>query len=268
MDGHTHPMPGPLGQIIRQCRSAAFHRLVGVSPAVIRVVAGEKRIRWDGGQLCAGPGAIILFPENLAVTVENIPPRAGVYQARALPLPRDRIEAAYARLDPDLRRREAAPLACATLPGKDADLLFDALFAAGHKLPPAVLALRQEELVLWLAEAGALLVPPAPQRLSDRLRRLLAERPDADWTADKAARALATSAPTLRRRLASEGGGFSALLQDVRMTQALALLQSGDLTVAAVAAAVGYDSPSRFAVRFRARFGAAPNEILRKSGED
>lgn len=268
MDGQTQSIPGPMGHVIRQCRQAAFHRLVGVSPVIIRVVAGEKRIRWDGGQVCAGPGAIILFPEDLAVTVENVPPKAGAYEARALPLPRDRIEAAYARLDPDLRRRQAAPVACATQPAKDADQLFCALFSTGHSLPPAVLALRQEELVLWLAEAGALLAPTAPQRLSDRLRRLLAERPDADWTADKAARALATSAPTLRRRLASEGSGFSTLLQDVRMTQALALLQSGDLTVAAVAAAVGYDSPSRFAVRFRARFGAAPNEILRKSSED
>lgn len=51
------------------------------------------------------------------------------------------------------------------------------------------------------------------------------------------------------------------LLQDVRMTQALTLLQSTDISVLDVGLAVGYDSASRFAVRFRERFGFAPSAI-------
>ncbi len=262
MDAQASSAAGALGQVIRQCRQATFHRLVSANPAVIRVIAGEKCVGWVGGHLRAEAGAIVLLPENLALSVENIPPKGGIYRAEVLPLPRARIEAAYARLLPSVRQGAAA-VAWAAVPGRDADLSFDALFAAGHDLPDPVLALRQEELVLWLAEAGAVVGALTPPRLSDRLRAHLAAAPDVDWSAEQAARLLAMSVPTLRRHLAAEGTSFLALLQDIRMTHALALLQTCKLPVAAVAAAVGYDSPSRFAVRFRARFGASPHEIRR-----
>lgn len=267
MDGQTQSARGPMGQVIRQYRQATFHRLVATGPAVIRVLSGEKHIGWAGGQLVARAGAMVIFPENLALTVENIPPKGGAYRAAVLPIPRAGIEAAYARLGPE-GRRLAASVACAALPGHGADQSFDGLFGAGPGLPDAVLALRQEELILWLAEAGAVLATPTPQRLPDRVRGLLVVCPEAGWTADQAAQALAMSTPTLRRHLAAEGTSFSALLQDVRMTHALALLQIGKLPVAAVAAAVGYDSPSRFAARFRARFGAAPHDIRREIPQD
>ena len=45
------------------------------------------------------------------------------------------------------------------------------------------------------------------------------------------------------------------------MTQALTLLQSTDVSVLDVGLAVGYDSASRFAVRFRQRFGFPPSAI-------
>lgn len=267
MDGQSQPAHGPLGQVIRQYRQATFHRLVAPAPAVIRVLAGEKHVAWDRGELVARAGAMVLFPENLALTVENVPPEGGAYRAAVLPLPRAGIEAAYARLGPE-GRRLAVPVACAEVPGQGADQSFDRLFAAGQGLPDPILALRQEELILWLAAAGAVLAPPAPQRLPDRLRGLLVAHPEAGWTAEQAARALAMSVPTLRRHLAAEATSFSALLQDVRMTHALALLQIGKLPVAAVAAAVGYDSPSRFAARFRARFGAAPRDIRHEAPQD
>lgn len=267
MDGQTQSVQGPMGQMIRQYRQATFHRLVAAGPAVIRVLAGEKHIGWAGGQLVAREGAMVLFPENLALTVGNIPPNGGAYRAAVLPISRAGIEAAYARLGPE-GRRLAAPVACAELPGHCADQSFDGLFGSGRGLPDAILALRQEELILWLAAAGAVLAAPIPQRLPDRVRGLLVACPEAGWTADRAAQALAMSVPTLRRRLAAEGTSFSTLLQDVRMTHALALLQIGKLPVAAVAAAVGYDSPSRFAARFRARFGAAPRDIRHEAPQD
>lgn len=263
MDGQTHPVPGPLGQVIRQSRQAVFHRLVAASPAVIRVVAGEKHIGWPGGRLQVRAGAMVLLPENLALSIENIPPAGGAYCAKALPLPRTRIEAAYRRLGPTLWRGGGAA-AMVDRPGEGVGQVFDALFAAGHELPGPVLELRLEELILWLADCGAVLGPLGPQRLADRLRALLAAAPDESWSAERAARTLAMSVPTLRRHLAAEGQSFSALLQDVRMSHALLLLQSSALPVASVAAAVGYDSPSRFAVRFRARFGTAPHEIRRE----
>ncbi|MNH37503.1 DNA-binding transcriptional regulator AraC [compost metagenome] len=48
---------------------------------------------------------------------------------------------------------------------------------------------------------------------------------------------------------------------DVRMNSALTLLQSTDWPISAIAQHVGYESSSRFAERFRKRFGFAPTAI-------
>jgi AraC-like DNA-binding protein len=45
------------------------------------------------------------------------------------------------------------------------------------------------------------------------------------------------------------------------MTSALLLLQSTGLPVGQIALDVGYESASRFAIRFRERFGCAPSAI-------
>jgi AraC-like DNA-binding protein len=143
----------------------------------------------------------------------------------------------------------------------------EAFLAAAHAqtkpeaYPEKVRAHRLGEILLWLAESGAVF-GPQPHRLpSHRVRDVILEDPCYPWKAGEVARRLAMSEPTLRRHLAVEGERFTDLLVDARMTQALVLLQTSDQTVETVAAAVGYASPSRFAVRFRARFGLAPSEI-------
>jgi AraC-like DNA-binding protein len=128
-------------------------------------------------------------------------------------------------------------------------------------IPTEIARHRLGELLLWLDLAGARFAPPRQRRFSDRVRELLSAEPHAGWTgADLCAR-LAVSEATLRRRLAAEGWSFQSLLIDVRMSIAMQLLQSTTLSVLRVAEAVGYQSQSRFAVRFRSRFGFAPSAI-------
>ena len=86
----------------------------------------------------------------------------------------------------------------------------------------------------------------------------VAAHPPQRWTYAALGEALAMSEATLRRRLASEGTSLSALLSDVRMSAALVLLQATERPVAEIALDVGYQSPSRFAARFRERFGYPP----------
>jgi AraC-like DNA-binding protein len=136
---------------------------------------------------------------------------------------------------------------------------FDAL--GDDRVPAAIATHRLEEVLLWLGERGFHFAPPRPASIGQQVRRLLAADPATGWSVDRVARLLATSAPTLRRRLAEEGVGFRGLVQDVRMSHALALLQNTDLPVLHVALAVGYDSASRFTARFRARFGYLPSDV-------
>lgn len=257
MDGQTNTVPARRGQWVRQGRRATFHQLVTDRPAVLRVLAGRKRIRWDGGLVDAGPGDLVLMAEGMPLTVENLPPAGGSYLAQALPFERTLADRVAQRLclvpgdRPCASVRTQGPMETAFAEAFDAD--------AG--LPDAIIDLRIEELLIWLAGAGATLPAAQPVTLVARLRRMIVAAPGDAWTADRAASILAMSAPTLRRRLAAEGQGFQALLAETRMSLALGLLQTTDLPVGLVAAAVGYDSPSRFAARFRARFATTPRDI-------
>ncbi|WP_158589832.1 helix-turn-helix transcriptional regulator [Gemmobacter lutimaris] len=257
------------GQIIRQARKARMHSLVSPVPALIEVRRGVKEVIAGGTRLSVPAGGLVLLPEALAMTICNIPDAKGGYEARALPLPRVAIEAAMSRLPALPRPGAARPMALAALPDSAAALMAG-FFAPSPfaGLPNDVLNLRLEELALWLALGGAVLPPPAPPRLSDRLRALIAADPAADWTATRAASQMARSPATLRRHLAAEGTSFAVILRDTRLTQALGMLQCTAFPVARIAAEVGYASPQQFAARFRARFGLAPHEIRLPSPED
>ena len=119
------------------------------------------------------------------------------------------------------------------------------------------------ELLSWLAQAGAVFNPHSAQRLSKQIRQLLARDTAINWQIADAARQLGMSEATLRRRLADEGTSFRELSGSVKMMRALTLLQTSPLGVAQVAYAVGYESPARFAAKFRAHFGCTPSDVRR-----
>ncbi len=58
-----------------------------------------------------------------------------------------------------------------------------------------------------------------------------------------------------------EGARFRPLLEQARLAAALGLPQGNWRTIMDVAASVGYQSPSRFAERFRQHFGLSPSEL-------
>jgi len=130
-----------------------------------------------------------------------------------------------------------------------------------QQIPADVAVHRLTEMLVWLSLRGIHFQASDNPSLSIRLRRLfetaLAER----WTTAMAAERLAMSEATLRRRLAAEATSFGAQLTDMRMCSAMLLLQSTDFSVNRIALEVGYESPSRFAIRFRQRFGFPPTAI-------
>ena len=128
--------------------------------------------------------------------------------------------------------------------------------------PEAVVRQQMLEVAHWLiAEGRVLRVPPHDARVSGRIRAMLATQLDGDWRSETIASSLAMSEATLRRRLSVEGVTLRELIADVRMASALVLLQATTRPVSDIASSVGYDSPSRFAVRFRDRFGFAPTAV-------
>jgi AraC-like DNA-binding protein len=251
------PGVGTAASIVQASHLDVSHLSVD-RPGILRVTSGRKHVRGPGISLVFETGSLALFGGGRAYDVLNEPAPHAPYRAEAvffewenLPhavLPGTR---AVAGVDivaaPDHRLREAMNSAMAAI--------------SDSSLPDPVARHRVQEVLLWLGAHGLSILAPRRPSLEARIRGLVAADPAAGWSAARIARHVAMSEATLRRRLAASGTNLSGIILDVRLSAALALLQSTDEPVAAVAFLVGYESPSRFAARFRERFGFAPSAI-------
>ncbi|MCF8481144.1 MAG: AraC family transcriptional regulator [Rhodospirillum sp.] len=261
MDGPPGEDAFPPSLTIRQTRLARFHRLISPIPAVVVVRSGVKGVATARGTFDVPEGFAVLIPGHTPLSIENRPKAEGLYRAESLPLSWAVLDQVYGRGGIERsgpERLGPVPLSSGM---EEAFLAAARIQAEPEGYPDRVRSHRLGEILLWLAEEGAVFGPPPHREPSHRVREVVSEDLARPWKAGEVAARLAMSEPTLRRHLATEGETFTDLLADARMTQALALLQASNWTVEAVAAAVGYASPSRFAVRFRVRFGLAPSEI-------
>jgi len=255
---HQRPGAGSAAHIIQRARLLC-RRLASGGPGLVLVLGGRKILRCGGAELTASAGEIVLIPDGVDFDVINEPDEDGPYQALSLSFAADLVRALEAgngtlvrqiRIVKDLP--QAFHKACNTAV---------LAISAGEALPDRVAAARVNEILLWLASLGYRFEAAVPTNPIDRLRKIMTADPARDWRAGDIAGAIGTSEPSLRRRLAAAGTSFTELLVDIRMTAALYLLQSTDKSITQIALDVGYDSASRFSVRFRARFDFSPSEI-------
>lgn len=238
---------------LRQAVRASFRAVVGEVPLILRVDQGRKVIR---GAMDAEvfAGSLALMPAGLALDVENHPAAEGPYRATGLLIPAS-VAAPRGRAG---RMQTDDPRALQA---------FDRALELARRaaVPQAIRDHAVAEVLLWLESLGLRLpeLGPGlgPEPVALRVRVLAGQDLSRDWPAPEVARLLGMSEATLRRRLAAEATGLAALMTDLRMNRALGLLQATDLPVGVIAAEVGYASASRFAMRFRARFGLSPTAL-------
>ena len=97
------------------------------------------------------------------------------------------------------------------------------------------------------------------QGTAGRVRAHLRALAPADWPRfETLAADLRMSPATLRRRLRADGQSFAAIKDELRATLAERLLAEGRLSVAEIAAELGYSEPSAFHRAFRKRSGHSP----------
>lgn len=254
------------GVHIQQKIRARFHRIVSPVPAVVWVFSGEKRLSSRSGEASIRKGQMVLLPENEPLSVENIPVNGTLYEARVLAYSREIFERAYDRLSISEDRRRTHFQSAMV-----GDALRDAFLRARNAIdevsgyPQEIVGLRCEELVVWLARAGALLPRAKPRAVADQVRAILFGDLSRDWCAQEIPASIAMSEATLRRRLRAEKTSFSEVLSESRLSAALSLLQTTNWKVASVAEAVGYSSASRFSKRFKERFEIAPRDLRNKA---
>lgn len=98
--------------------------------------------------------------------------------------------------------------------------------------------------------------------LSARVRAQLNALPIAEWPSfAELAAGLGMSVPTLRRRLRGEGQSFGTIKDELRFVAAERLLQENRLSVAEVAAELGYSEPSAFYRAFHKWIGQSPGRF-------
>lgn len=265
---HARPQLGIAAHVL-QGRGLQVLRVRVEQPALILVDRGIKSVRAGrGAAVRARPGQGIVLEGHQTVDFTNTVTDGLHYEARWLLFDPALLDDAFyaARAAQQHRANRAPPAAqlLAQVPPGLAEAFAHAGrgLAAGEAVPEAVARQRLLEAMHWLLAQGAVLrCAPVLPSVSVRVRALLAGRLDVSWTARRVASDLALSEASLRRRLAAEGTSLSELLVDARMAAALTLLQATSEPVAGIALAVGYESPSRFAVRFRQRFGFAPTAV-------
>jgi len=242
---------------IEQFTTTTCRRISGVEPAIVLVKRGRKIARNAGAEIVAEDGMAAVFPAGFEADIVNETDAGGAYQALSIVFSAEAL-AAQPSVTPALQQITALGV-------------LDAGFgeAIGHaveaicdtSLPDSIALHRITELLVWLEHVGVRLTCPAQSDVVAQVKQLFGAAPDAPWSAPEVAGRLNMSEATLRRRLARSGTSLSRILLEARMLTALTLLQAGDQTILQVSEAVGYNSPSHFAARFRQRFGFAPSTL-------
>lgn len=123
-----------------------------------------------------------------------------------------------------------------------------------------IAAVLLDEIVQAPLEPLHLPMPSEPRLL--RIANEILQCPEDSRTLDDWAAWAALSPRTLRRLILAETGlTFAQWRQQARLTHALEMLAQGD-SVAMIADALGYSSPSSFIAMFRRAFGDSPGRYL------
>lgn len=97
--------------------------------------------------------------------------------------------------------------------------------------------------------------------IAAKLRSLLRAGDDGYPTLEQAASRLNLSSRTLKRRLQQQQLSFRALLDEARLRDGSALLQSTSLSIEVIAQRLGYSEPANFTRAFRKWTGRAPSAL-------
>lgn len=256
----VRPAIGATARIIQHNR-LRYSNLVINRPLIILVEHGTKIMRSGDYEITVQAGGAIAVCQNQVFDVINEAKAGGIYLARWIAFEPDMVQSQAHQKSPAASIDRALALKAPQKAFLDAYDLATEAIADPDGVPEPIADHRLRELLLWLDLSGGRFAMPQPDGFAQKARNILTEKPGYAWSGVMLARALSVSEATLRRKLSAEGWPFQSLLADVRMSAAMQLLQSTDRPVLHIAQDVGYESQSRFAIRFRARFGFAPSAI-------
>ena len=246
---------------IQQQHKARFQRLFMTFPMLMVVRQGVKQVRLpDETMLEICPGYALAISGGETIDVWNIPSANEPYLAEIfvfnegiLPPPgKGEVlkRNGMIKLEPETEAVAST---------------FRETLESTEEIPMEIMEHRAKELVMWVKHAGIHLTR-APMTTVNLARMLIDSNPGREWTTQDVLIGLAEhkqamSEATLRRKLAEENTSVTNIVTESRLSYALTLLQSSNDNVTQVAATCGYSSSSRFAAKFKERFGILPSHF-------
>lgn len=258
--------PQPFGRTgVFHCRQTQVIRDIPLhNPGFVLVVSGNKEVL-NGAQVTTySSGQLLLFPAGITLGITNHPEAGSDYLAVAVTFAPDVLERFTKNYGKELDIWAQKPQSIATASDEFLQLVAQCLQICVGGVNSALMQTHREEgLLLSLAQSGLAGNFFMLQQTSwqQKVSSCLAMDISRAWRMEDVATRFACSEATLRRRLEEEQCNFRTLLEDVRLTSGLSLLQETDWSILRIAQTVGYESSSRFSERFRLRFGLSPQEL-------
>lgn len=247
----------------------AIRALPILQHCLILVREGCKQMAGDGLTIRLETGDAALLHAGSRPDIGNLPdPDSGRYRALALTFGPQAVMAFHQHYPSLAVTRDRVPglwQACAGDAALTAAALHAAQGLADESVSDRLACHRCMEVLAAMAERGLHLPPAGDEGIAAKVQSLVAARPHLPWSAADSAQSLGISQATLRRRLAAENTSFRAIVAEMRLTHGLMLLQTSTAGIVEIALDSGYESPSRFAARFRERFGMSPSQLRGQS---
>ncbi|WCN11493.1 helix-turn-helix domain-containing protein [Marinomonas mediterranea] len=227
-----------------------------VNPLLIVVLKGHKTLGLGNECLC-GPEQFVFLSDSPSVHMRNIPD-PNQYVALIIEFERQDFESLshFAHTTPN------DSFYVGDLSSELKKSLYQYVEWA-RWAPKELWSLRRKELLHLLFLTGHSVIPSmvSNHKVSQKLHHIISLHPEKDLPLDALCDELAMSESTLRRRLKSEGVTVQEIKDQVKLGLGMHLLQTTHLPISIISERCGYLSQSRFANRFKTRFGLTPTDL-------
>jgi AraC-like DNA-binding protein len=240
-------------------------------PILVVVLSGTKTIYVDDQEYIFQPGELFFVPSAIALDVINQPDiNSNYYTALVLELSATlfhKLRLIYPELVDDVEQQQfQLQFAIALSPQLSQSFIYlvqSIINSAADNSDLNEHHVMEIILLLLNSDLRSLVIQEIYPDLLSQVTRLLRRNLALPWTIQQLARELNLSVSTLKRQLKIHDLTFRQILTQERMSKAMLLLKQEKYPISEIAIACGYQSPSRFAVRFKQHYGLNPSGVAK-----